>query len=253
MEKEKLEIPVEKLKDYGFREQDLNDEVVVSCLEAGLKTPLLNAKAELPNGKSILVPMRINLYKSNDGIEVAVHPVQKGIYLKQGKNELSPQEVNRLENGEQFIKEWYLGDKAYPSLIAADSQTKEILYRPLDWIHVPEKILGQEVPKNVAEKIKAGSHGYMFDLESKFENKNGEKPIVNVKVFYDLNKNHGNGGLSVKKLTPDELAEIREKSQGQDESKKTEKVPTENKKEVRAEMNIPEGTSTTTHKKGRGI
>lgn len=252
MEKEKFDIPFQKLMEYGFRERDLNDDVVRECLEKGLKTPLISAQAQLPNGKSVLVPMRINLYKSNDGVELSVHPVQKGINIKQGKNELSPQEVNRLKNKEQLVKDWYVGDKIYPSLIAADSETKEILYRPLSWIHVSDEILGQKVPKDVAEEIKAGGYGHMFEVESKFENKDGEKPKINVKIFYDLNKNHGNGGLSIKQLTPDEIAKIRGKSEGENEKEKMQKAPT-NKKQTKGGQNIPENTKTTPRKKGRGI
>lgn len=134
------ELPYEKLAKLGITRQSFKTmpkEIIDPLLKGGI-TPLIKANIKTSHGKTVHLPLRLQMVRDNDGnIKVMTFPVRKEIA---SDVKLSTREVERLKRGEVIKKDVTEDGTRKLKFFQLDKETNSVMKRSITSVKVQEKL-----------------------------------------------------------------------------------------------------------------
>lgn len=179
------EIPYDKLEKLGISRRaflsmpkDLVDPII-----NGKVSPILKAHIKAKNGKTMEIPMKIQLSRDDDGsIKLLTYQRTKQI---QNDFELTPRELERVKNGEVIRKELEEDGIRKMKFIQLDSETNALIPKSVARVRIAEKLRDMEKIKDIelgANQKQAAQEGKPIQLNV------GDQPVT---VGVDLREPQG--------------------------------------------------------------
>ena len=179
------EIPYEKLEKLGISRRaflsmpkDLVDPII-----NGKVSPIIRANIKAQNGKVIVIPMKIQLTRDDDG-SVKLQTYQR---TREIQNDycLTPFELDRVKNGEVIRKELDENGIRKMKFIQLDNETNALIQRSVAHTRIAEKLRDMEKIKD----IELGTNQKQAAQEGKPVQLNvGDQPVT---VGVDLREPQG--------------------------------------------------------------
>ena len=143
------EIPYGKLEKLGISRRaflsmpkDLVDPII-----NGKVSPILKAHIKAKNGKTMEIPMKIQLSRDDDGsIKLLTYQRTKQI---QNDFELTPRELERVKNGEVIRKELEEDGIRKMKFIQLDCETNALIPKSVARVRIAEKLRDMEKIKDI--------------------------------------------------------------------------------------------------------
>ena len=169
------EIPYDKLEKLGISRRaflsmpkDLVDPII-----NGKVSPILKAHIKAKNGKTMEIPMKIQLSRDDDGsIKLLTYQRTKQI---QNDFELTPRELERVKNGEVIRKELEEDGIRKMKFIQLDSETNALIPKSVARVRIAEKLRDMEKIKDIelgANQKQAAQEGKPIQLNV------GDQPVT---------------------------------------------------------------------------
>lgn len=137
-------LPYDKLALVGITQEGINamPQLLRDAIFNGDKTPLIEARMITANGRSILVPLRIQITRDQNGKQLMlVFPVHK----EQNRiPNLTNQEHDTLLSGNVIVKTMGAGSSRKPYFLQLDPETNFIIRKSLDEVAVNNRIADVE-------------------------------------------------------------------------------------------------------------
>ena len=179
------EIPYDKLEKLGISRRaflsmpkDLVDPII-----NGKVSPILKAHIKAKNGKTMEIPMKIQLSRDDDGsIKLLTYQRTKQI---QNDFELTPRELERVKNGEVIRKELEEDGIRKMKFIQLDCETNAPIPKSVARVRIAEKLRDMEKIKDIelgANQKQAAQEGKPIQLNV------GDQPVT---VGVDLREPQG--------------------------------------------------------------
>ena len=179
------EIPYDKLEKLGISRRaflsmpkDLVDPII-----NGKVSPILKAHIKAKNGKTMEIPMKIQLSRDDDGsIKLLTYQRTKQI---QNDFELTPRELERVKNGEVIRKELEENGIRKMKFIQLDCETNALIPKSVARVRIAEKLRDMEKIKDIelgANQKQAAQEGKPIQLNV------GDQPVT---VGVDLREPQG--------------------------------------------------------------
>lgn len=179
------EIPYDKLEKLGISRRaflsmpkDLVDPII-----NGKVSPILKAHIKAKNGKTMEIPMKIQLSRDDDGsIKLLTYQRTKQI---QNDFELTPRELERVKNGEVIRKELEEDGIRKMKFIQLDCETNALIPKSVARVRIAEKLRDMEKIKDIelgANQKQAAQEGKPIQLNV------GDQPVT---VGVDLREPQG--------------------------------------------------------------
>jgi hypothetical protein len=179
------EIPYDKLEKLGISRRaflsmpkDLVDPII-----NGKVSPILKAHIKAKNGKTMEIPMKIQLSRDDDGsIKLLTYQRTKQI---QNDFELTPRELERVKNGEVIRKELEEDGIRKMKFIQLDNETNALIPKSVARVRIAEKLRDMEKIKDIelgANQKQAAQEGKPIQLNV------GDQPVT---VGVDLREPQG--------------------------------------------------------------
>lgn len=179
------EIPYDKLEKLGISRRaflsmpkDLVDPII-----NGKVSPILKAHIKAKNGKTMEIPMKIQLSRDDDGsIKLLTYQRTKQI---QNDFELTPRELERVKNGEVIRKELEEDGIRKMKFIQLDCETNALIPKSVARVRIAEKLRDMEKIKDIelgADQKQAAQEGKPIQLNV------GDQPVT---VGVDLHEPQG--------------------------------------------------------------
>ena len=179
------EIPYDKLEKLGISRRaflsmpkDLVDPII-----NGKVSPILKAHIKAKNGKTMEIPMKIQLSRDDDGsIKLLTYQRTKQI---QNDVELTPRELERVKNGEVIRKELEEDGIRKMKFIQLDCETNALIPKSVARVRIAEKLRDMEKIKDIelgANQKQAAQEGKPIQLNV------GDQPVT---VGVDLREPQG--------------------------------------------------------------
>ena len=179
------EIPYDKLEKLGISRRaflsmpkDLVDPII-----NGKVSPILKAHIKAKNGKTMEIPMKIQLSRDDDGsIKLLTYQRTKQI---QNDFELTPRELERVKNGEVIRKELEEDGIRKMKFIQLDCETNALIPKSVARVRIDEKLRDMEKIKDIelgANQKQAAQEGKPIQLNV------GDQPVT---VGVDLREPQG--------------------------------------------------------------
>lgn len=179
------EIPYDKLEKLGISRRaflsmpkDLVDPII-----NGKVSPILKAHIKAKNGKTMEIPMKIQLSRDDDGsIKLLTYQRTKQI---QNDFELTPRELERVKNGEVIRKELEEDGLRKMKFIQLDCETNALIPKSVARVRIAEKLRDMEKIKDIelgANQKQAAQEGKPIQLNV------GDQPVT---VGVDLREPQG--------------------------------------------------------------
>ena len=179
------EIPYDKLEKLGIKRRaflsmpkDLVDPII-----NGKVSPILKAHIKAKNGKTMEIPMKIQLSRDDDGsIKLLTYQRTKQI---QNDFELTPRELERVKNGEVIRKELEEDGIRKMKFIQLDCETNALIPKSVARVRIAEKLRDMEKIKDIelgANQKQAAQEGKPIQLNV------GDQPVT---VGVDLREPQG--------------------------------------------------------------
>lgn len=179
------EIPYDKLEKLGISRRaflsmpkDLVDPII-----NGKVSPILKAHIKAKNGKTMEIPMKIQLSRDDDGsIKLLTYQRTKQI---QNDFELTPRELERVKNGEVIRKELEEDGIRKMKFIQLDYETNALIPKSVARVRIAEKLRDMEKIKDIelgANQKQAAQEGKPIQLNV------GDQPVT---VGVDLREPQG--------------------------------------------------------------
>lgn len=179
------EIPYDKLEKLGISRRaflsmpkDLVDPII-----NGKVSPILKAHIKAKNGKTMEIPMKIQLSRDDDGsIKLLTYQRTKQI---QNDFELTPRELERVKNGEVIRKELEEDGIRKMKYIQLDCETNALIPKSVARVRIAEKLRDMEKIKDIelgANQKQAAQEGKPIQLNV------GDQPVT---VGVDLREPQG--------------------------------------------------------------
>ena len=179
------EIPYDKLEKLGISRRaflsmpkDLVDPII-----NGNVSPILKAHIKAKNGKTMEIPMKIQLSRDDDGsIKLLTYQRTKQI---QNDFELTPRELERVKNGEVIRKELEEDGIRKMKFIQLDCETNALIPKSVARVRIAEKLRDMEKIKDIelgANQKQAAQEGKPIQLNV------GDQPVT---VGVDLREPQG--------------------------------------------------------------
>ena len=179
------EIPYDKLEKLGISRRaflsmpkDLVDPII-----NGKVSPILKAHIKAKNGKTMEIPMKIQLSRDDDGsIKLLTYQRTKQI---QNDFELTPRELERVKNGEVIRKELEEDGIRKMKFIQLDCETNALIPKSVARVRIAEKLRDMEKIKDIelgANQKQAAQEGKSIQLNV------GDQPVT---VGVDLREPQG--------------------------------------------------------------
>ena len=179
------EIPYGKLEKLGISRRaflsmpkDLVDPII-----NGKVSPILKAHIKAKNGKTMEIPMKIQLSRDDDGsIKLLTYQRTKQI---QNDFELTPRELERVKNGEVIRKELEENGIRKMKFIQLDSETNALIPKSVTRVRIAEKLRDMEKIKDIelgANQKQAAQEGKPIQLNV------GDQPVT---IGVDLREPQG--------------------------------------------------------------
>ena len=179
------EIPYDKLEKLGISTRaflsmpkDLVDPII-----NGKVSPILKAHIKAKNGKTMEIPMKIQLSRDDDGsIKLLTYQRTKQI---QNDFELTPRELERVKNGEVIRKELEEDGIRKMKFIQLDCETNALIPKSVARVRIAEKLRDMEKIKDIelgANQKQAAQEGKPIQLNV------GDQPVT---VGVDLREPQG--------------------------------------------------------------
>ena len=179
------EIPYEKLEKLGIsRDAFLSmPKNLVDPIINGRVSPIIEARIKAKNGKTIAIPMKIQLSRDDDGsVKLLTYQRTKEI---QNDYCLTPRELNRVKNGEVIRKELEENGIRKMKFIQLDKETNALIPRSVAHVRIAEKLKDMEKINH----IKLGANQKQQAQEGKpIELNVGDQKVV---VGVDLREQQG--------------------------------------------------------------
>ena len=139
------EIPYRMLEELGISKKNVLDmpKDLIEPLVNGRITPLILAKYQAENGKVVEMPMKLQLFREENG-EVNLMTYQMRKTLEKGNLRLSEQEQNRLKEGETLKREVRENGIRKQKYIQLDQETNGLVMRDTATVKVMEKLREME-------------------------------------------------------------------------------------------------------------
>ena len=179
------EIPYEKLEKLGISRRaflsmpkDLVDPII-----NGKVSPIIRTNIKAQNGKVIVIPMKIQLTRDDDG-SVKLQTYQR---TREIQNDycLTPFELDRVKNGEVIRKELDENGIRKMKFIQLDNETNALIQRSVAHTRIAEKLRDMEKIKD----IELGTNQKQAAQEGKPVQLNvGDQPVT---VGVDLREPQG--------------------------------------------------------------
>lgn len=156
------EIPYGKLRSLGINKQQMLSMPgeVIKPLMRGELTPLIQARIKSRTGKVYTIPMKLHLTRDRYGRAILTsYPVRRSMIADVN---LSPNESQRLRQGETIRKEVKEDGKRVVKFISMDAQTKSLVKRDAvslrlnDQMAEVEKVKDIELGQNQKDAIREG-------------------------------------------------------------------------------------------------
>lgn len=179
------EIPYDKLEKLGISRRaflsmpkDLVDPII-----NGKVSPILKAHIKAKNGKTMEIPMKIQLSRDDDGsIKLLTYQRTKQI---QNDFELTPRELERVKNGEVIRKELEEDGIRKMKFIQLDCETNALIPKSVARVRIAEKLRDMEKIKDIelgTNQKQAAQEGKPIQLNV------GDQPVT---VGVDLREPQG--------------------------------------------------------------
>ena len=161
------EIPYGKLETLGISRRaflsmpkDLVDPII-----NGKVSPILKAHIKAKNGKTMEIPMKIQLSRDDDGsIKLLTYQRTKQI---QNDFELTPRELERVKNGEVIRKELEENGIRKMKFIQLDCETNALIPKSVARVRIAEKLRDMEKINDIelgANQKQAAQEGKPLEL-----------------------------------------------------------------------------------------
>jgi hypothetical protein len=158
--------------------KDLVDPII-----NGKVSPILKAHIKAKNGKTMEIPMKIQLSRDDDGsIKLLTYQRTKQI---QNDFELTPRELERVKNGEVIRKELEEDGIRKMKFIQLDCETNALIPKSVARVRIAEKLRDMEKIKDIelgANQKQAAQEGKPIQLNV------GDQPVT---VGVDLREPQG--------------------------------------------------------------
>ena len=141
-------LPYEKLQLLGI-DRDKADKLpqeVKKALVSGEVTPLLQVSINARNGETITLPLKLQMTADKKGNPALMaYPVRADLAESRNKIlNLSPQEAERLRNGEVLRKTIDINGEKSNQFLQLDPETKSVIHKRITDLKIEEKLKDME-------------------------------------------------------------------------------------------------------------
>ena len=175
-------LPYEKLRLLGIDKEkaDLLPQEVKKALVSGEVTPLLQVSINARNGETITLPLKLQMTADKFGNPALMaYPVRAD--LDESRNRilnLTPQEAERLRNGEVVRKSIDMDGEKSNRYLQLDPETKSVIHKRITDLKIEEKLKDMEKVNDIelgTQQKQAVREGKPMEL-----NVGGEKVTVGI-------------------------------------------------------------------------
>ena len=146
----KEDIPYEKMEKLGLSRRDVLrlPRDVLEPLMSGRATPLIMTRYHADNGKTIEMPMKLQLVRDGkDGVSLMTYQVRRE--LEPGHLRLNDHELQRLKNGEAVQKEVQENGQRLQKFVQLDPETRSLMLRSKSSVMIAEGLREVEKVKDI--------------------------------------------------------------------------------------------------------
>lgn len=144
------EIPYDKLEKLGINRNSMQTmpEEVIEPLMAGRITPLVMTHYKASNGKTVSIPMKLQLQRDENG-SVLLMTYQLRKRLERGHVRVTNQEAKQLREGEILRKEVSENGQKQRKYVQLDHETNSLMLRSTASVKVAERLREMEKIKDI--------------------------------------------------------------------------------------------------------
>lgn len=134
------EIPYEKFQKIGIGKDSLlhMPREVLEPLLSGRITPLIEARVKADGGKTVVLPMKLQLMRDEEG-KVLLNTYQVRKHVTNEFN-LSEAELQRLKEGQTLLKETQVDGQNRMKYIQLDQETNSLLHRDVATLKMEQRL-----------------------------------------------------------------------------------------------------------------
>lgn len=176
------ELPYEKLQLIGIDRDkaDLLPPDVKKALASGEVTPLMQVSINARNGETITLPLKLQMTADNQGNPALMaYPVRTDLDINRNNAlRLSPQEADRLRNGDVLLKAIDINGTKTHQFLQLDPETQSVIHRRLNGIKIEERLKDMEKVNDIelgTQQKQAVREGKPMEL-----NVGGEKVTIGI-------------------------------------------------------------------------
>ncbi len=144
------EIPYDKLEKLGINRNSMQTmpREVIEPLMAGRITPLLLTHYKAANGKTVSIPMKLQLQRDENG-SILLMTYQLRKRLERGHVRVTNQEAKKLRDGEILRKEVNENGQKQRKYVQLDHETNSLMLRSTASVKVAERLREMEKIKDI--------------------------------------------------------------------------------------------------------
>ena len=142
-------LPLDKLQKVGITREsfDALPDRLKEILLSGHITPLMVLHMKADNGKTVEIPMKLQLaFDKDNKLQLLTYQINREV---DNRMRLTDKELDRVKSGESVLKEVKVDGKRKQRYVQLDKETNSLMYRDIATVKLDEKLAEMEKVKDI--------------------------------------------------------------------------------------------------------